>query len=163
MAVLQSGFRNLLHHSAIYDWLYHLIPLIDAINRSSSGKVKDIAEFPVQSESQSWSDADGSHSQFAVANPYRWREGERRRERERALTTLCLSYKLQFHSNTKVIATALSEPSFNWSIMNASGVLKELLTFSSWTRGKFIKYFLFWRTLNEMSKLGWRVDNLQLL
>lgn len=84
------AFQNWLHHSAIYDWLYHLIPLIDAINRSSSGKVKDIAEFPVQSESQSSSDASWSASLTVNCSESLQREREkggergRKEERERA-------------------------------------------------------------------------------
>lgn len=104
MAVLQSGFRNLLHHSAIYDWLYHLIPLIDAINRSSSGKVKDIAEFPVQSESQSWSDASWWVSLTVCCSESLQMERGRKEEREResahnSLLELQTSVPFQYKGN----------------------------------------------------------------
>lgn len=103
------AFQNWLHHSAIYDWLYHLMPLIDAINRGSSGKVKDIAEFPVQSESQSSSDA--SWSALLTVNCSESLQRERGRKEEREGEWRRESCKLQFHSNAKVIATVLSEPS----------------------------------------------------
>lgn len=108
---------------------------------------------------------DGPHSQLAVANPYRvrWREGERR-DRERVHTTLCLSYKLQFHSNTKVIATALSEPSFNWSIMNASGGFERTTNFLELNPRQVYKVFSFLEDTkrNEQTWLASRQSTISL-
>lgn len=155
------AFQNWLHHSAIYDWLYHLMPLIDAINRGSSGKVKDIAEFPVQSESQSSSDASWSASLTVNCSESLRRErekgGERGRMEERELQT---SVPFQCKGNCHSSIWAKFQTGLLWT---PRGVRKELLTFSSWTRDKFIKYFLFFFGGHQMkwANLPGGQDNLQ--